>query len=69
MKNILTDLAMLVLLTAIVYVSCPARPLCPTHHVEMDQISSNCDDSGKCTVVYRCPAGGEDYTVHCRGGE
>jgi len=68
MRKMLTVAAMLVLFTTIVYTSCPVRPLCPTHHVEMDQTTSNCDDSGQCTVTYHCPVGGEDHTVHCRGG-
>ncbi len=69
MKKVIVVLAMLALFTAIVWAACPVRPLCPTHHVEMDQTSSVCDDSGRCTVVYHCPAGGEEYTFHCRGGE
>jgi hypothetical protein len=69
MKRTLVVLALLVLFTAIAHVSCPVRPLCPVHNVPMDQTSSNCDDSGQCTVTYHCPAGGEDHTVHCRGGE
>ncbi len=68
MKKIIVVLAMLALFTANVG-ACPVRPLCPTHHVEMDQESSKCDDSGECTVIYHCPVGGEEYTFHCRGGE
>lgn len=68
MKKILTVLAMLALLTAVVW-ACPIRPLCPKHHVAMDQESPKCDDAGNCTVTYHCPAGGEEYTWHCRGGE
>jgi hypothetical protein len=68
MKKIIVVLAMLALFTANVG-ACPVRPLCPTHHVETDQVSSNCDDSGECTVTYRCPIDGEEFIFHCRGGE
>jgi hypothetical protein len=55
-------------LAVAVWASCPARPICPTHHVEMDKTSSNCDDAGDSTVVYRCPVGGETWTLYCNGG-
>ena len=67
-KTIVVLAAAIVILAAAVW-ACPVRPLCPTHHVEMDQMESNCDDSGLCTVTYHCPAGGEKYVIHCRGGE
>jgi hypothetical protein len=59
----------LVLACAAVWAACPVRPLCPTHHVEMDENGKTCDDTGVCTITFHCPAGGEDHTVKCRGGE
>jgi len=68
MKQIIVLLAVIVVFATIVW-ACPVRPFCPSHHVEMDKASSNCDDNGRCTLVYHCPVGGENYTVHCQGGE
>ena len=49
--------------------TCPVRPMCPTHNVEMDEYGKDCQDTGWCTITYRCPVGGEERTVKCRGGE